>query len=232
MSVKQLDDPYYYGKGKKPFVHRLADFLIWLSVAAFIVWLFSSCYTPKKAGRQLAKANYKFPVMVAKKTRELYPCTTTKIERTTDSAAYNLWKDSVSKTAAFYEALMASTEPEIITDTVVDEKVAARLKSDNEKLKGIIRQLNYNLSTVPPIYIKEKEKVEDSAKILLVTAEMADQRAKFDKSISDSSALISKQRLTIMELQEKNKKKGKVILWLGIALAVVVGLGVYLLKRR
>ena len=127
---------------------------------------------------------------------------------------------------------MASTEPEIITDTVVDEKAVLKLRQENAQLRSVMKDLAHSFFTIPPIVVKEKEKVEDSAKILLVTAEMADQKAKFDKSISDSSVLLSNQRLLISELKEKNKKKGKVILWLGIALAVVVGLGVYLLKRR
>lgn len=208
--------------------------VIAVSFVWFLAWFLSGCYTQKKAEKAIAKANYKYPVVVAKKTRELYPCTTTKIERTTDSAAYNLWKDSVGKTADFYKALLASIEPEIITvtDTVSDERKIAKLKEDNDKLKGVIRQLNYALSNVPPIYIKEKEKVEDSAKILLITSEMAEQKSRFDKSMSDSSALISKQRLLISELERKNSVKKWWIIGLGIGLLLLIAALVYIIRQR
>jgi hypothetical protein len=58
----------------------------------FLVF-FIGCYSPKKAERQLNKANENFPSIVAQKTSKWYPCKEVKV--VTDSSAYKKWLASL-----------------------------------------------------------------------------------------------------------------------------------------
>lgn len=156
--------------------------LLSLLIAVAIV----GCYTPKKATEQTQKALIKYPGVVADVARTAFPCVTTESDTvitTQDSLIYIDCPDNTVVTTADY------TWP----DTVV--KVV--------RLPGSVKTVRVPV-TLPVRTITVTNKVEDSAKIFLITAELAKASKEVDR------------------LQGKVERRGKLLLWLVIALAVSV----------
>lgn len=190
-------------------INNLKDWFLRAAIAVSLAWLLmwklTGCYTPQKAEKQIGKANYKYPTLVAKKTRELYPCTllfkTDTLTQTRDSTIYIDVEcpDTANGSQSDYAG----------TDTVYRTVV-----------KPITKTVRVPVNM--PVQTKIVNRYfEDSAKIFLLTEQLI-----------DSSALIFSQRLLISELQEKNKKKGHWIIGLGIGLLALIAILVYIVKRR
>jgi len=176
-----------------------------VSLAWILIWKLTGCYTPQKAEKQIGKANYKYPVLVAKKTRELHPCAllfkTDTLTQTKDSTVYVDVEcpDTANGSQSDY------TGPDTVYKTVV---------------KPVTRTVRVPVNMPVQTQIVNRY-YEDSAKTFLLTSQ-----------IKDSSALLSKQRLLISELERKNSIKKWWIIGLGAGLLLLVAALVYIVRRR
>jgi len=121
------------------------------------------CYTPKKATDQTYKALYKYPGVVAKITRDAFPCTTTKADTvisTKDSLIWIECPDNTVVTPADY------TGPDTVTKVI--------------RLPGSVRTVRVPV-TLPVKTVTIVQKVEDSAKIYVLQAATLNLQADNDK---------------------------------------------------
>lgn len=105
-----------------------------------------SCYTPKKANKDLNKANDKYPTEVAKFTRQHFPCITT---------------DSLYNTDTLYKYLSVICPPDTsLTDTIYLDKI---VNKTNIKTRTI---------AIPSKTITITKRVEDSAQIKIIQSQL------------------------------------------------------------
>lgn len=113
----------------------------------FIILFLGSCYTPSKAKKDLNKANDKFPDIVAKFTRDQYPCIDKKID-----TAYSI--------DTLYEYINVECPPLFPT-------IDTFYKTNTLYKNKIVRQL----VAVPQRTITITKSIEDSAKIKLMASD-------------------------------------------------------------
>ncbi len=185
-----------------------------VSLIVLVSFLFSlsSCYTEKKAVKQVNKAYVHHPDTLAKIVRTLFPCTTGEV-KPGDSTAY---KKYLADLQALEDSLK-NFQPETITDTVIDtweDSTKIRvLQSTNSKLKS---QIAFKDKSIQGLLKKCRENapihdtlmVEDSAKIYTMTRQM-----------STYEATIKERDLTISDLTKTVKQKQK---WLYIFLIAFI----------
>lgn len=89
-----------------------------------ILFLFflGSCYTAKKAEKEINKAQLNFPEVMAKKSAQLYPCKTTKIK--SDSSKY---KTVIKRIKQIDTAYFYATDTICKLDTVLIEKNCTKI---------------------------------------------------------------------------------------------------------
>ena len=120
------------------------------------------CYTLNKALKGLKKANYKHPAVVAEFTRQLFPCINGKV-------------DTIVKVDTTYEFIEIAC-PDVQND--IDTTIITK----HNPIRFVTKKVLIPSKT---IYITKK--VEDSAKISILTAEIADLKANNAK-LSESYA--------------------------------------------
>lgn len=182
-----------------------------------LLFLLSGCYTQKKATEQTQKALIKYPGVVADIARTAFPCVTTASDTvitTQDSIVYIECPDNGNGTAEDY--LKDSLEWEAIKSRINKSQLAM---GDNKpapplNIIGQPRKVIRVPVTLPVRTITVTTKVEDSAKIFLITAEL--NKAKTDNE----------------KLQGKVERRGKLLLWLVIALAVSLFLNYIQFKKN
>lgn len=131
------------------------------------ILLLCGCYAPKKAERQLAIIEHKYPQMLAVKARQMFPVTA-------DSTQYINWKNHVRT---------------IIKDRVdtlyrVDTADLSALKRELKSAYVFIDGLQKQLENVPNIYY------EDSAKLYLYDRKISELMTKNEKSEHSRNFLI------------------------------------------
>ena len=110
-----------------------------------IILVFSGCYTAEKAARQVNKANYKHPEVVAKLARDIYPCTDLLKDDTTiflrDTLIYIECPDNITPDKT-YEVVRYDTLNKTITKIVrvpvnlpIITQVVTKWYEDSAKLK-------------------------------------------------------------------------------------------------
>jgi len=176
----------------------LSDYAHWVLILITLVYFaacgiaLSGCYTPNKAAKQLDHAIDKYPKIAAQRTRAHFPCTTTNADTlvlTKDSLVWVDCPDPVQPTDYFH-------------DTITLTKL---VKSESVKTIKVPVQL-------PVKYITITKKVEDSAKIFILTAE-ADRLKAYSA-----------------KMEAKVVKKNWIIKWLIIALIVSILLNYFQFK--
>ena len=180
----------------------------------FALILLSSCYTAKKAEKQLDKAIQEFPALAAEKTRDRFPCITTGVHVQTDTV---------------YELLEVECPQSGIdtpnTSNIVPVKDTLSLKKPAKLKQG--SQLIY----FPTIKVKETSKVEDNAKIYLVQKEAEAKIADAEKLTALCEDKVKSLQAEVSELEDKNAGKRSLIWWLIILLLLSIG-GNYLQAKR
>ena len=116
----------------------------------FALVVLGSCYTPNKANKALNKANDKFPDVVAKFTRDKYPCITKSL-------------DTTYKVDTTYEYVNVDcpdyTTPVIIRDTI--KSVTILPKTVTKQVRVAVPQRTQTINHY----------IEDSAKIKVMASE-------------------------------------------------------------
>jgi len=138
----------------------------------FFLVLLTSCYTQRKAEKQLIKAQLNYPLSVAKKTSEWYPC----VEETKiDTVKITEWKlkvDSVTKILRLKDT--------VIMKTVYTCDDLPTLQNQLNTQKNIIFNLQKLIEEKPPVVVTTKL-IKDSAGITLLRAQISDLTKKGDE---------------------------------------------------
>lgn len=135
----------------------LTDYAHWILIILVLVYFttcgiaLSGCYTPNKAAKQIDHAIEKYPKIAAQRTRAHFPCITT------GSDTLIFTKDSL----ILVDCPDVYQQTGYINDTVWLDKI---VKFPVTKVVKVPVHL-------PVQYITIKKKVEDSAKIFILTAE-------------------------------------------------------------
>jgi hypothetical protein len=141
--------------------------------------LIVGCYTHKKAEKQLDKAKDKYPVLVALKTSEWYPCK--EVEIKTDSSAYKKWLASLDSILNKGEDTVHITDTlEITTQecTAYKNKIIA-ISSQLTKAKQTINLIRSRVINPPAIHdtiIKL-----DSTQIVILSEKLKQSEAEKEK---------------------------------------------------
>lgn len=168
--------------------------VVYIVLAFILVAFLASCYTPSKAKQHTQKALIKYPGVVADIARTAFPCVTVGADTvitTQDSLIYIDCPDNTVVTATDY------TGPGTVVKVV-------RLPGKTVRVPV----------TLPVRTITVTTKVEDSAKIFLITAELAKASKEVDR------------------LQGKVERRGKLLLWLVIVLVVSLLLNYIQFKKK
>lgn len=206
-------------------------------IATMLVALFlCSCYTQDRAIRQVEKANDKYPVIVAKKTRDWFPCITTEF----DSSVYVSSIKDLNNTLAAYDSSL--TEKYYSIDTLtsliwsyrkrIDEgftnecdsineslyRECAKSYRQNEDLKSTILQLRKNIENIKPVI----KYVSDDSKIFIAREEANKARYEANKS----QAQYDTEKELRQALQKKWKGKIGIPWWVFAILGVLIGVSI------
>lgn len=136
----------------------LSDHTHWLLIFFVLVYfttcgvILSGCYTPNKAAKQIDHAIDKYPKIAAERTRAHFPCTTTSADTLIFTKDSIVWVDCPDNTPA--------PANDFFHDTITLTKTV-----NKEVLKTIKVPVQ-----LPVKYITITKKVEDSAKIFILTA--------------------------------------------------------------
>lgn len=128
-----------------------------------LLLLLSSCYTEKKAERNIDKAQYRFPEVVAKKSAQYYPCESQILRIDTCELVY--YKETIDSIDRIIEKLRI--------DTFKDCK-SIRLKL--VKSNQVISQLQGIIKNRPPIV--RTILVQDTAKLKYLYSEIEKEKVK------------------------------------------------------
>lgn len=125
----------------------------------FILLFFASCYTAKKAEKDIDKAQEKYPEVMAKKSSQYYPCGWLVMELdSTEKVKWSTFVDSINGVIYKYK-----------TDTIVEVKDCTEsnklLKKKIKEQSEFIDGLQFALNNVP--VIEKYVLVQDSAKMKL-----------------------------------------------------------------
>lgn len=210
-------------------------FIAALLLVVIVAALLPGCYTEQKATKQVDKAAGQYPEMVAKKTRDKFPCITTSV----DSSQYLSSIDSLKKYlgAAEKETDAVKARQQHIYDSLVQQiglasnefivydcgeetkaayAYAAKLQAKTEQQEKTINKLTSSIGSIKPVYVK----TEDSAKIFLYQKEL---------SRANDSTLYYKtlyQADHEWRLKKEQREKGNLVIlipWILIIAAALIG---------
>lgn len=131
-----------------------------------LLLLLSSCYTEKKAERNIDKAQYKFPEVVAKKSAQYYPCDKQILRIDTCELVY--YKETIDSIDRIIEKLRI--------DTFKDCK---SIRSKLVKSNQVISQLQGIIKNRPPIV--RTVLVHDTAKLKYLYSEIEKEKVKIEE---------------------------------------------------
>ena len=143
--------------------------------------LIIGCYTHKKAEKQLDKAKDKYPVLVALKTADWFPCK--EIEVKTDSSAYKKWKnalDSILNLNKGEDTVFVTDTLEITTQecTAYKNKIIA-ISSQLTKAKQTINLIRNK--TINPPAIHDTIIKLDSTQIVILSDKLKQSESEKEK---------------------------------------------------
>lgn len=128
----------------------IGKYYVAIGFILIVAALLSSCYTDKKATKQVTKAIQNKPLIAAKLTRDAYPCITVK----SDTAV--IYKDSI----VMVDCPPNANEYFIVHDTITKKPDTVFIAGKKVPVKIQLPQ------------IRIVEKIEDSAKINIARAEV------------------------------------------------------------
>ena len=175
--------------------------LVFLSAVFFLF----GCYSEKKAQQQVDRATVSYPLMLAKKARDLFPCITkdSVVEKIiSDSAAYNeVIEDLQSELFASFQL-----QDSLIKALATGDTSCVKYASVVMQLQQQNRVLKFQLQNIPPIHdtIRITKKTMDSAAVALANNEALKERIQKDRLQSKLDAVNE------AYANDKAKWKGKV----------------------
>jgi pseudouridine-5'-phosphate glycosidase len=163
-----------------------------LKYLLFISIFFTSCYSEKKASKQLNKVSNEYPVLISQKCGELFPPTIIK-----DTA---LITEYIQKIDTF---LSTNTDTLLVTDTIKKEcsisvkELVLKLQNANK----FIQLLKVDLQNNPPYIVKN---IIDTAKVFSLNKQI-------EKALKDKE-----------DYKTRNEVMNKVCIWLLIIIIVLI----------
>lgn len=206
---------------------------IFIIFAIFIAaMLLFSCYSPKKAEKQVSKALAYYPEQTIGKVRILAPCVTLGHSFTTDSAAYKESLDSLYNTRGWYEQLIRGLEslpPHPTTEDTLCPAMAkeiVQLRQAKEWSEQYIIDLTRQYENIKPVIINRVDTIEDLAKVQEMDFKLLAQQKMYREQTEELSKV----------KQERDKAKAassKKTWWMvgeGL-LALLLGVGLYFILK-
>lgn len=145
--------------------------VIFIAVAV-LLFLFTGCYTEKKAIDQAKKGIVTYPVPVSQVYRTFFPCITTGHTSITDSSAYKSSLDSLTKSKEFYEALITELGQPIEHDPK-DDSVCNKYLQEIERLNKVhqydtdyIIDVTDRFNLIEPIVINHYDTIIDKGEVM------------------------------------------------------------------
>jgi len=204
--------------------------MIMLIILAVIVASLNSCYTEKKAIKQVDKAIVYYPVPASQEFRRFFPIVTTGQSFSTDSAGYKASLDSLYNSKAWYESLIRGLETlpphPVEQDTICPElsKALIQAKKEIEYQEQYIISITDDFNNIKPIIINRVDTILDKSVAM-----------EWEKKLQDSEREV---KYVKDELKESNKQKDKWFKWtvrLGISsisLLLLLAVAAYLLFKK
>jgi hypothetical protein len=175
-----------------------------LKYLLFLSIFFTSCYSEKKASKQLNKVSNQYPVLISQKCGELFPPTIIK-----DSLKITQF---ISRIDTF---LSINTDTFLVNDTILKNDLTLLKKYNNLVLKlrnanKFINVLKVDLQNNPPYIIKN---IIDSAKVFSLTKQR-------DIALKDKE-----------DYRTRNEVMNKVCIWLLIIIIVLISY-IYVIETK
>lgn len=214
----------------KQFILLMIALIAGLSLLIFL----GSCYSSKKAEKEVSKALAYYPEQTIGKVRILAPCVTSGHSFTTDSAAYKASIDSLYNSRGWYESLIRGLEnlpPHPIEQDSLCPEMAKELLQAQKEIdyqEQYIIDITDRLNNLQPVIINRTDTIEDLAKVMEKDLQLLDAR-KLYKQQTDELTNVKSER------DKAVKAKNKLIWWIvgeGIGLLVLLALMYFLLKGK
>ena len=132
----------------------------------------TSCYTPKKAEKEVSRALAYYPEQTIGKVRILAPCVTFGSSTTIDSTGYKAGVDSLKKKKEIYDRLInainqAPPHPQV-EDTLCPamRKELEVCRQEVEYQEQYIINMTDDFNKIMPVVINRTDTVEDLAKVM------------------------------------------------------------------
>ena len=140
---------------------------------------FIGCYSPKKAERQLDKANDNYPGLVAQKTSKWFPCKEIKVK--TDSSAYKKWMTSLDSLfdRGTDTIIVVDSFETISTDCSTYKKDLIAISSQLNKANHTIRLIKNKITIAPAVH--DTVIKLDSAQIVILSEKLKQSEAEKEK---------------------------------------------------
>jgi len=163
-----------------------------LKYLLFISIFFTSCYSEKKASKQLNKVSNEYPVLISQKCGELFPPTIVK-----DTT---LITEFIQRVDTF---LSRNTDTLLVTDTIKKDcsKSVKELVLKLQNANRFIQVIKSDLQNNPPYIIKN---IIDSSKVFSLTKQR-------DIALKDKE-----------DYRTRNEVMNKVCIWLLIIIIVLI----------
>lgn len=176
------------------------------------IFIFTACYSPKKAERDITKAQLSYPNIVAKKTSEWYPCGWAIIKMdSTERRHVEFMFDSLNreiiKITDTIELAIKNTD----TITLENKELVKQLQIKLKSAKTFITILQDKINQPLPVVYKTI-KIEDSARLKLsqdqifeLNKNLEDYRIKYEQRMNWLLWLLISFVLTILYMTIKKK---------------------------
>lgn len=172
----------------------------------FFALILCSCYTPKKAEKQLNKAKINHPEIVAKKASEWFPCVTS--QQSIDSSEIKKWM-------ALIDSISNSIQLQI--DTIEIIKRDTIKQKDSVAYRKMIERYNASQNVINAL----KASLNAKQPVVYITKVVIDS-AKFESLRSENLVLKDRKE----EYQSKYETYLKICLWLLVlcTISIIVNL--------
>jgi len=161
-----------------------------LVIGLLLILYATSCYSPKKASKQVSKALAYYPEQTIGKVRLLAPCVTLGSSFSTDSAAYKASIDSLYNSRGWYESLIRGLE-QFQHDTAENKNcptILRELELANKKIEvqeDYIIDLTDQFNKIEPIIINRVDTVEDLAKVVEKDLQLLESRKLYSQQTEE-----------------------------------------------
>jgi len=204
-----------------------------LLIALFVMLYLTSCYSPKKAEKQVSKALSYYPEQTIGKVRLLAPCVTLGSSFSTDSAAYKSSLDSLYNSRGWYESLIRGLE-QFKHDTIEDKHCPTLLKElelankKNEYQEDYIIDLTEKFNSIEPVIINRVDTVEDLAKVLEKDLQLLESRKLYIQQTEE----LSKVKIERDKAKKSSNKKTWWMVGEGFSILLLVAAMYFIFKGK